>query len=402
MELKNTLQTEHYNFELPDNRIRKYPIEKREEAKLLLYQQGAISHHQFYSLPDLLPNNSCLVFNDTKVIPARLHFKKETGALIEIFLLEPVAPSTIISEAMLVKNSITWKCMIGNLKKWKDAPLELNLEIDKKPIQVKAHLVDRSTMSVRLEWNGQHAFVDIVAAIGALPLPPYFHRDAEDSDYERYQTVYSAHEGAVAAPTAGLHFTTKLMEELGAKGIQKESLTLHVSAGTFQPVKAQNITEHKMHAEQVVLSLQNIHNLIKNSENLIAVGTTSMRTLESLYWYGVKLIQQESTTFFVDQNYAYSHSEASLPTLGESLRAILTHMEQNKIQTLNGSTEIFIRPGYKLRACRGLITNYHMPQSTLLMLIAAIIGPDWKTIYQEAMDHGYQFLSYGDSSLLLP
>ncbi len=396
-----TIHLRDYQYDLPEDRIRKHAIAKRDQSKLLHYKNGNIKHEVFDQITGLLPPNSQLFFNNTKVIPARIHLQKSTGAVIEIFLLSPVSPSSLVVEAMEVTEKCRWSCMVGNLKKWKEEPLSTVLKINDEEIKLKATLVDREERLVEFSWQGDSRFVDIVEALGEVPLPPYFHRDPEAEDRERYQTVYSEKEGAVAAPTAGLHFTEEVLKELSDKKINLNYLTLHVSAGTFQPVKEEIASNHPMHSEQVLITRVNLESLLTSQTN-ITVGTTSMRTLESLYWFGVKLLQDDNATFHIEKLYAYQHEGQSLPSRTEALKAIQQYMDSQRLDILMGDTEIFIMAGYEFRMCDGLITNFHQPGSTLLMLIAAFIGDDWKKVYQQAMDNGYSFLSYGDSSLLMP
>ena len=387
-----------YHYDLPENRIAKFPLPQRSQSKLLFYNKGAISHHSFFEIDQKLPTDSLLFFNNTRVIPARVHFYKETGAHIEVFLLEPHAPTTDIPSAMLVKGSCQWRCMVGNLKKWKPGQsLSLPLGND---VTLSVKIVDREEQLLSFSWNSDHSFVDILGYVGKVPLPPYIKRELAEDDKERYQTVYSEKEGAVAAPTAGLHFDESTLVQVKKKGITLDYLTLHVSAGTFQPIKVDNVLHHPMHYEQVEVSKKNIENLLDN-EQVIAVGTTSMRTLESLYWYGADLVLKNKTRFDIEKLRPYQH-ETGLPSPKEALGAIWEHMERNGLQKLNGSTEIFIFPGYDFKICKGLITNYHLPGSTLILLIAAFIGEDWKSVYRQALDNDYRFLSYGDSSLLIP
>ncbi|MGM0945394.1 MAG: S-adenosylmethionine:tRNA ribosyltransferase-isomerase [Bacteroidota bacterium] len=390
-----------YEYFLPDDRIAKFPLEKRDHSNLLQFKDGKISHHHFYDLPVFLPSDTLLVYNNTKVIPARLIFQRETGARIEIFLLQPLTPSTVIPEVMLSTRPVSWEVMIGNAKKWKDGEvLSGEIHINGAQVILQARLENREKRIVSFEWNAQNiAFVDIVEASGEVPLPPYLNRKPIEEDKERYQTVYSKKEGAVAAPTAGLHFTETVFENLRAKGIKEAEVTLHVSAGTFQPIKADNITEHNMHSEQIHLQRETIAQLFNQENKIVAVGTTSVRTLESLYWYGVKLLKNEGDHFLIEKLYPYQ-DHGRLPTRKESLAAILAQMEKTGKQEIMGSTEIFIFPGYKFQMIEGLITNFHQPGSTLVLLIASILGEDWKKIYQEALDKNYRFLSYGDSSLL--
>ena len=387
-----------YVYDLPDDRIALYPLAERDKSKLLVYRNGAIQHHIFKNLVDFLPENSFLFFNDTKVIPARMHFKKQTGAEIEIFLLSPVAPSSIVSQAMAATKTTAWQCTIGNLKRWKENSL---LEKSIHGITLKAELEDREKGIVRFTWQGDFSFAEVIAKTGETPLPPYLKRKAETNDRERYQTIYSHYEGAVAAPTAGLHFTDQVFHELSQKNIRHDFLTLHVSAGTFQPVKVDDVSQHTMHREQIIVTRKNLENLLEWGRFIIPVGTTSMRTLESLYWFGVKLLQDENATFEITQDEPYLPNTL-LPSSKEAIEAVIEMFERKKLEALGGSTAIFIRPGYTFRICRGLITNFHQPGSTLMLLVAALVGSDWKKIYQSALDNDYRFLSFGDSSLLLP
>lgn len=395
---------EDYLYDLPEERIASYPLKDRDQSKLLLYRQGQIHHQHFYEIDQILPENALLFFNDTKVIPARLHFQKTTGATVEIFLLQPEAPSSVINQAMQQTGRCEWSCMIGNLKRWKEGTLlKKQLQINGKEILVEAKLTNRDEKRVQFSWaDSTVRFVDIVEAAGEVPLPPYIKRNAEKGDKSSYQTIYSRMEGAVAAPTAGLHFSEAILERLRAKGVAMDFLTLHVSAGTFQPIKEKNVVEHPMHSEQVQITRQNLENLIKTGKKVIPVGTTSMRTLESLYWFGVKLLSEEDQDFKISKLYPYQFSGKKLPTKQEAVKFVLDYMDSRQTDTLLGDSEIFIFPGYKFKICEGLITNFHMPGSTLILLVASFIGKDWKKVYQEALENDYRFLSYGDSSLLLP
>ncbi|SNT13345.1 S-adenosylmethionine:tRNA ribosyltransferase-isomerase [Ekhidna lutea] len=384
------LKLDDFLYELPDDRIAKHPPETRGGSRLLVYKQGEISHHEFMNIPSLLPDESLLVFNDTKVIPARIILHKESGARIEVFLLEPLTPSKVHEEVMNTKKECSWKCMIGNAKKWK--------------IGTSLHLEDLSLNAIRtahdevtFHWNNSLTFSDLLTEIGKIPLPPYIDREVEEFDQERYQTVYSRMKGAVAAPTAGLHFTNEIIETITKKRIKTDYLTLHVSAGTFQPIKNANIAEHPMHNEQIWVSRENVENLLL-AKKVISVGTTSMRTLESLYWYGVKLKSGDSE-FFIDKKDAYNLKPIERE---EALQYVLEEMKRRNVERIGGQTEIFIYPGYKFQICDGLVTNYHLPGSTLILLVASFIGNDWKHVYDSALNNNYRFLSYGDSSLLLP
>ena len=409
-----------YTYDLPDERIAKFPLSKRDESKLLVYQQGEISHSVFKNITDYLPKNSLLVFNNTKVIPARIHFQKPTGAIIQIFLLHPILPTPVINLAMDVTDSCVWECMIGNRKRWKkDDVLSQVLMIDGQEVEVNAEIDNEERNQVKLSWKNvdskdgfedktenrkpkieNRKFVDLIQALGTIPLPPYLNRETQASDSETYQTIYSEKKGAVAAPTAGLHFTQEVLQNLEKQGFRQDFLTLHVGAGTFQPIKVENIIEHKMHNEQVVFTKKNIENLLENLGNIIPVGTTSMRTLESIYWFGVKFLKGDDSPLLIEKLYPYQHD--NLPSVEDSLKAILMGMEEKNIEEITAETEIFIFPSYQFKICKGIITNYHQPESTLILLIAALIGEDWRKVYDEAMKRDYRFLSYGDSSLLLP
>lgn len=404
-----------YAYDLPDERIARFPVEPRDSSKLLTYKKGKISETIFTDLPNQLPENAFLVFNNTKVIPARLHFQKETGAVIEVFLLHPIAPSTVISQVMEATETCTWGCIIGNKKRWKNETLEATFVVDNQKVTLKAALVKPEHNTVKFTWEAplptgdgsepRLEFSALVKAFGEMPLPPYMNRKAEEKDLDTYQTVYSKHDGAVAAPTAGLHFTENVLRDLQTKGFQTDFVTLHVGAGTFQPVKVENALEHPMHEEQVVFSLAFLENLLANIACVIPVGTTSMRSLESLYWFGVKLLkranQTEKIPFHIEQNYAYQHDSAQLPSVDVSMETIINYMNTNDLTQLIGETQIYIFPGYKMNICKGIITNFHQPKSTLLLLISALIGDNWRAIYEYALKNDFRFLSYGDSSLLM-
>lgn len=405
------INLELYTYDLPDERIAKFPLPKRDESKLQVYRQGEIIHTGFKAIGDFLPEESLLVFNNTKVIPARLLFPKTTGAVIQIFLLHPVLPTPVINLAMNIRSECVWECMIGNRKRWKlGDSLEMTLQIDGKEVEVKAEWFDDEKSHVKFSWQlktESHGdipdFLEIIQAFGQIPLPPYLNRETTEEDLKTYQTVYSEKQGAVAAPTAGLHFTEEVLQDLSQRGIRQDFLTLHVGAGTFQPIKVKNILEHKMHNEQLVFSRKNIETLLQNIGNIIPVGTTSMRALESLYWYGVKLLTEkdQNPDFFIEKLYPYQYGNNSA-TAEDALHAILNRMIEDQVEEITGETEIFIFPGYVFKLCKGIVTNYHQPESTLILLIAALIGEDWRKIYREALEKDYRFLSYGDSSLLLP
>lgn len=395
--MREFIHIQEYTYELPETRIAFKPLADRDESKLLVYKNNIIDHRIFKNVADFLPEKSLLIFNDTKVIPARLHFQKDSGAEIEIFLLNPIAPNKLLATAMLAKNMCSWQCTIGNLKRWKDGQA-LSKKIG--DIIITASLTNRFDNIVEFTWQGDRTFSEIITEAGTTPLPPYIKRPTEKNDTTRYQTIYSNYEGAVAAPTAGLHFTEKVFESLRAKGIEHDFLTLHVSAGTFQPVKTENALEHIMHFEQVTLDRQTVDNLIDNKGKVIAVGTTSMRTLESLYWFGVKLLYNPQADFNINQQDPYTLPD-SIPT-ESALQAVKVFLDYNGLKSITGTTSIFIYPGYRFRICQGLITNFHQPGSTLMLLVAAFIGEKWKEVYSQALTQEYRFLSYGDSSLLLP
>ncbi|GAA4438797.1 S-adenosylmethionine:tRNA ribosyltransferase-isomerase [Ravibacter arvi] len=387
-----------FQYHLPDDRIARYPLPDRDRSKLLVYEAGRMVHSRFDRLSDYIPADTLLVFNDTKVIPARAIFQKSSGAKIELLMLHPEEPTRIVSEAMQVRHSCTWNCMVGNKKRWKEGDeLVLHCDVGEETVAVRASWHDRERNLVTFSWNGDHPFVDVVVAIGSIPLPPYLGREAESADSDTYQTVYARQNGAVAAPTAGLHFTEDVLEGLAAKGVERAFVTLHVGAGTFQPIKAQNVREHDMHGEQLVFTKDLVSKVAAHQGRVVGVGTTSLRSLESLYWLGVGILEGD-TALVVQQNAPYT--DRILPTRRESLNAVLDFMEQRETATLIAETRIFITPGYRFRILDGLVTNFHQPGSTLILLIAAFVGSGWRAIYDSALAEGYRFLSYGDSSLI--
>jgi len=401
-----TLRLEQFQYELPDERIARFPLAQRDQSKLLVYRSGQITHSRFTNLPDELPDGSFLVFNDTKVIPARLIFTRSTGAVIELFLLNPLPLDRPITLAMQDTGSVVWQCMVGNRKRWKPTEtLHTTLPSEAGDILLEATWEDYEQSAVRLSWrspSGTESFAKVIHLAGQIPLPPYLKRAVVDADRDTYQTVYSRQEGAVAAPTAGLHFTEAVFDELARRGFEHDYLTLHVGAGTFQPIKTDDVRQHHMHTEQVVYTLSNLRRLLDHHEQILPVGTTSMRALESLYWMGVKLLRQEAEPFRLDQHYAYQLPPDEQPTVPESLRAVQHYLEQSGQTSVVAHTGIYITPGYTFRLCKGIITNFHQPGSTLILLIAALIGEKWREVYREALDGDYRFLSYGDSSLLIP
>lgn len=390
------LNINDYRYDLPQERIALYPLSGRDESKLLVYKNRAISHARFTELADFLPDNAFLFFNDTKVIPARMHFKKGTGADIEIFLLTPVEPSPVLSLTMQSYSSCKWICTIGNLKRWTEG-LALSKPVGHDVLE--ARLADRGARLVEFSWKSERTFAEIIRESGETPLPPYLKRKPEKADHERYQTIYSHFEGAVAAPTAGLHFTNRVFESLAKKGIGHNFVTLHVSAGTFQPVKTENVNKHIMHSEQIVISLENLDNILKQGRLIIPVGTTSMRTLESIYWFGAKLLKNKKAAFRIHQNDPYENTGIH-PSPYAAIEGVRQYMIESKQETLIGESAVFIKPGYEFKICKGLVTNFHQPGSTLMLLVAAFVGDDWKRIYAAALNNNYRFLSFGDSSLL--
>ena len=388
-----------FDYSLPEERIPQYPLKKRDSSKLLLYKNGLISDSVFYNIGTYLLPGSLLVFNNTKVIHARLHFRKTTGALIEVFCLEPVSPSQHLL-ALQATGEVTWNCIVGNLKKWKAGALKMNLTIEGNVVELEAKIQERKegSVDVRFTWNTGIAFSQILEHAGNIPIPPYLNRSSEESDKGTYQTVYAEIDGSVAAPTAGLHFTEHVLEDLSAQGIDQVEVTLHVGAGTFQPVKSEKIGDHKMHHETIFVSKEVIKKLLDANGPVVAVGTTSVRTLESLYWLGVKALKGLRTDR-LEQWEPYSLGNEI--TLQDALNALLHNMKQKDEEFVSASTGIIIAPGYSFRIVEGIITNFHQPRSTLLLLISAFVGEDWKHIYDYALNHNFRFLSYGDSSLLL-
>ncbi len=405
MDTVHTIDIDKYRYSLPDSYVAKYPLDSRDQSKLLHYHGSRIKQRTFSELPEILPKNSWLVYNNTKVIQARLHFTKKTGARIEIFCLEPIFPSGFEQSFQSIQ-SCSWKCLVGNAKKWKEGPISLATTIDGSDIVMEALLIEQSKeyFVIRFQWgNPKFTFAELIENAGSTPIPPYLKRDAEKSDRERYQTIYSRDLGSVAAPTAGLHFTEQLIQRLTEAGICTEEITLHVGAGTFVPVKESNARNHSMHAEQVVISRSFLEKWLCQTGDLIAVGTTSTRSLESIYWLGVKLLLGEKLD--PDQLVLRQWENENLSgvaSLKESLEALIDFSVRYNLEQLQFSTQLMIVPGYSFRTISGLITNFHLPGSTLLLLIAAFIGDDWVKIYDYAVKHRFRFLSYGDSSVLLP
>jgi S-adenosylmethionine:tRNA ribosyltransferase-isomerase len=397
------IRISEYNYTLPDERIAIFPLQERDRSKLLVYQQGEIAEDVFTSLSRYLPEGCLMVFNNTKVIRARLHFRKETGALIEIFCLEPVSPNDYALNFQQTGH-VAWLCMIGNLKKWKEGSLHKELNVKEKSVILTATRGENRGANhwVDLSWNNPEVtFADILEEFGELPIPPYLNRAAQDSDKETYQTVYSKIKGSVAAPTAGLHFTPRVFDALKEKRIDCEELTLHVGAGTFKPVKSEEIEDHEMHTEYISVSRATLEKLIAHQGEAIAVGTTSVRTLESLYYIGFTLLNNpdaEEKELYVRQWQPYETPEGITPT--EALKQIVAYLDRHQIDTLHTRTQIIIAPGYNFKIVKAMVTNFHQPQSTLLLLVSAFVKEDWRRIYDYALSHDFRFLSYGDSSLL--
>ncbi len=393
-----------YNYPLPEERIAKFPIAQRDHSKLLIYKKGDVKEDVFYHLPDYLPKGALMVFNNTKVIQARMHFRKETGALIEIFLLEPAEPSDY-EQMFQTTCSCTWYCLVGNLKKWKEGTLTRVIKINGTEVTVKATrgLVHGTSHSISFEWTGHFSFAEIIDTLGELPIPPYLNRETQESDKTTYQTVYSKIKGSVAAPTAGLHFTPEVLADLDAHGIDREELTLHVGAGTFKPVKSDEIEGHEMHTEFISVSRTTIQKLIAHDACAISVGTTSVRTLESLYYMGVKVLKNPDLSeeqLHVSQWEPYD-TPVDIPPI-DALKGLAAWMDAHQLDVLHSSTQIIIAPGYDYHIVKMLVTNFHQPQSTLLLLVSAFVKGDWHKIYEYALGHDFRFLSYGDSSLLIP
>ena len=395
------IRIEDFNYNLPDERIAKYPLPCRDGSKLLVYKDGEVSHRMFKDISELLPEGSIMVFNDTKVVPARLHFQRETGAHIEIFCLEPVQPEEYVS-MFAVTDRCRWRCIVGNVKRWKMDTLSLYNPAGDESIRLmdlKADLIERDgeTSIVEFSWSDGSPFSKVLEVSGSIPIPPYLNRDTEDVDLERYQTLYARFRGSVAAPTAGLHFTEEVLDSIRRRNIETQTVCLHVGAGTFLPVKTSLVSEHNMHREPFVVTKEFIKKLIDKKGKLIAVGTTSVRTLESLYYVGVKCIEDGAPSDVCQwdpyqKEYPYS--------LTESLKAIIDYLEANSLEELKVGTRIIIVPGYSFKVVDVLVTNFHQPQSTLLLLISAFVDGDWKKIYRHALDNDFRFLSYGDSSVL--
>jgi len=410
-----SISIKDYTYDLPDSRIAKYPVEPRDSSKLLLYRDGEVSESRFYNLADYLQSDSLLVYNNTKVIHARLFFHKETGAQIEIFCLEPLAPADY-AQNFQAKGACEWLCLVGNLKKWKAGKLVRDIHVGGKDYRLSAeHLgLHDKTQHIRFEWissdGGENiSFGDLLEQAGTIPIPPYLNRESEACDEKTYQTVYSRVEGSVAAPTAGLHFTPEVLQAVDNRNVERAEVTLHVSASTFQPVKSERIEGHPMHLEFITVERELLEKLLRYEGRITAVGTTSVRTLESLYWFGVHFLETKEQAdadgetdvfghWVLDQWYPYQSHPAYL--LKEAIQAVLDHLISVNETTFNASTRLLIAPGYTFHVVCDMLTNFHQPQSTLLLLVSAFVGGDWRKIYDYALSHGFRFLSYGDSSLL--
>ena len=396
-----------YNYELPDERIAKFPKAERDHSKLLVYNKGEVGEDIFYNLPNYLPQGALMVYNNTKVIQARLHFRKETGALIEIFLLEPAEPADY-EQMFQQTRRCSWLCLVGNQKKWKEGTLCRELRIKNEELRISATRRGEHGTSqwIDFEWDNERVnFAEILDEMGELPIPPYLNRETQESDKTTYQTVYSKIKGSVAAPTAGLHFTERVLSDIDARGIEREEVTLHVGAGTFKPVKSDTIGEHPMHTEYIAVRRHTLERLLAHNCEVIAVGTTSVRTLESLYYMGLKVVQNpdiREEELHVNQWEPYEEGRCKMEDVRSVIQALLDWMIRKELTVLHSSTQIIIAPGYPYHIVKMLITNFHQPQSTLLLLVSAFVKGDWHKIYDYALAHDFRFLSYGDSSLLIP
>lgn len=401
------IQIKDFNYNLPDERIAKFPLAKRDNSKLLLYRHGEVTEDVFHNIAQYLPKGALMVFNNTKVIQARLHFRKETGALIEVFLLEPYMPADY-EQMFQTTGHCSWLCMIGNLKKWKEGTLKRTFDVKGKEVTLVAERKEDVHKSYRVDfsWDASDvSWAELLDAVGELPIPPYLNRETQESDKTTYQTVYSKIKGSVAAPTAGLHFTPEVLADIDRHGIDREELTLHVGAGTFKPVKSEEIQDHEMHTEYICVHRQTLEKLIRHETKAIAVGTTSVRTLESLYYIGVKLektLDLSEEELHVRQWEPYENAVAKPITPLKAIENILAYLDKHGLSALHASTQIIIAPGYEYNIVKMLVTNFHQPQSTLLLLVSAFVHGDWRKIYDYALAHDFRFLSYGDSSLLIP
>lgn len=408
MSEQKQISIEQYNYSLPNERIAKYPLVERDLSKLLIFKNQEIKEDGFQNLSKYIDDETLLVFNNTKVIQARLFFNKKTGAKIEIFCLEPLSPSDF-ALMFQQKEKCSWKCIVGNLKKWKAEPLEKEMQTEEgEKFILKATRKEKigdEAHHIEFEWNNENlTFGDILELSGITPIPPYLNRQPENLDKDRYQTIYSQHKGSVAAPTAGLHFTDKVFSDLKQKQVNPAYVTLHVGAGTFKPVKSETIGEHEMHIEHFSVNRTTLETIKQKAGRIITVGTTSVRSLESIYHIGKKIKQDKYSgeKFFNISQWEVYENQDEIPTCVEAIDAILNYMTKYELDNLYASTSIIIVPGYEFKTIKGLVTNFHQPKSTLLLLIAALIGDKWQEIYQYALENDFRFLSYGDSSLILP
>lgn len=396
------IRIDEYDYPLPDERIAKHPLAQRDACKLLVrHSTGEISEHIFSELPELLPEDAVLIYNNTRVINARLRFRKAGGAHIEIFCLEPVDPADYAVSFAQTERCI-WNCLVGNSKKWKEGALEMSLEISGKPLTFKASRMVNLGRSSNIEFSWDNpavSFSEIIGAVGEIPIPPYLNRGTEASDSTDYQTVYSHIDGSVAAPTAGLHFTPEVLEAISRRGIERRELTLHVGAGTFQPVKSEEIGDHPMHSEFIAVDRDLIAELAEGKRKVVAVGTTSVRTLESLFHAGALMIRGKWEGE-VPQWAPYEEDTINI-CVADAMKAILHYLDETGMKTFIASTRIIIAPGYRYRVVKGMVTNFHQPRSTLLLLVSAFTGGDWRKAYEYALGHGFRFLSYGDACLFL-
>jgi len=394
-----------YSYELPSARIAQYPIDQRDQSKVLIFKKNQISENIFFHIDQYLPEESLLIFNNTKVIRARLLFQKSTGAKIEIFCLEPAPPTGDLNLAFQNRSLSYWKCLVGNSKKWKTGALTRQFVINNRTYILKAERIQQqgSDSIIKFSWDSKdETFSSILEHTGVIPIPPYINREAVESDTLRYQTIYARHDGSVAAPTAGLHFSEPVFNNLEKKNIKRSFVTLHVTAGTFLPVNSSTIGQHDMHIESIVINRSLLNALLYTEmEKIVAVGTTSMRTLESIYWYGVKLATDRDAQMLIGQWDPYESLHRTKIQYKEAILNILNYMDRNETDTIYGATQLIIIPGYTFRIVNGLITNFHMPKSTLLLLVAAFVGEKWQSLYQYALNNDFRFLSYGDSCLFL-
>ena len=393
-----------YDYPLPDERIAKYPLPERDSSKLLLYRQGTITEDVFSNIPQYIPQGALMVFNNTRVIQARLRFRKETGAQIEVFCLEPESPCDY-QQIFLETEECVWQCLVGNSGRWKGGVLSQVIEVCGRPVTLSVERVGcaAAVNHVRFSWNGGCSFAELLEAAGELPIPPYLNRRTEESDTQTYQTVYSKVKGSVAAPTAGLHFTPAVLEALSATGVEREEVTLHVGAGTFKPVKSELIADHDMHEEYIEVRRELLQKLIDNGGAAVAVGTTSVRTLESLYFLGEQVVENPGLS--VDElcvGQWSPYNKAHTLTTVEALEALVAWLDRNGLDRLHAHTRIMIAPGYDFHIVKAIVTNFHQPKSTLLLLVSAFVKGNWRAIYDYALGNGFRFLSYGDSSLIIP